>query len=314
MVRGDRGGTPRSEFGVVAEFTGERAVLAVRGAVDASGAPVLGAFIDASIASGYPSVVVDLAATAGDDMVDAALRLVVALARATVGGADGVSVSLSRNGRLSTVAASDQTILEMDADQYATGEGPCVDASVRGHWFHGHALDDESRWPAFIPMAGRLGINAILSTPLLASERPVGALNIYSRTAEAFAPRDQELASVFATEASLILTGAGAGDAGGQLATRLGAALRIRQIIAQAQGVVMERERISADAAYGLLRDFSQGSNQPLADRAEDVVASTQHPRSGPAAVRDRVPGTRRTDPGGQQASDTVGQPRVDDG
>ena len=153
--------------------------------------------------------------------------------------------------------------------------------------------------------------------PLLVSERPVGALNIYSRTAEAFAPRDQELASVFATEASLILTGAGAGDAGdagGQLATRLGVALRIRQIIAQAQGVVMERERISADAAYGLLRDFSQGSNQPLADRAEDVVASTQHPRSGPAAVRDRVPGTRRTDPGGQQASDTVGQPRVDDG
>ena len=36
-----------------------------------------------------------------------------------VSGADGVSVSLLRNGVLSTVAASDQTIMAMDADQYA---------------------------------------------------------------------------------------------------------------------------------------------------------------------------------------------------
>lgn len=146
---------------------------------------------------------------ADDDVVDGALRLVVALARATVGGADGVSVSLNRRGQLSTVAASDQTISDMDADQYATGEGPCVDASVEGRWFHVESLGTETRWPAFTPWAQALGINAILSSPLLAEDRPVGALNIYSRTAGAFAPKDQELAAVFATQASIILTDAG---------------------------------------------------------------------------------------------------------
>lgn len=91
-------------------------------------------------------------------------------------GADGVSVSLRRHGHLATVASSDQTILEMDADQYATGEGPCVDASVEGRWFHVESLDNETRWPAFIPRAQKLGINAILSIPLLAGDRPIGAL------------------------------------------------------------------------------------------------------------------------------------------
>ena len=69
------------------------------------------------------------------DVVDGALSLVVELALTSIGDADGVSVSLLRHGVLSTVAASDQTIMAMDADQYATSEGPCVDASVKGHWF-----------------------------------------------------------------------------------------------------------------------------------------------------------------------------------
>jgi anti-sigma B factor antagonist len=99
---------------------------------------------------GSPDAAVQLrqvmAIPADHDVVDGALRLVVSLTRATVEGADGVSVSLQRHGRLHTVAASDQTISEMDADQYATGEGPCVDASVQGHWFHVESLEQEGRW------------------------------------------------------------------------------------------------------------------------------------------------------------------------
>lgn len=210
------------------------------------------------------------------DVVDGALRLVVALARATVSGADGVSLSLRRHGLLATVAASDQTILDMDADQYATGEGPCVDASVEGRWFHVESLDQETRWPSFTPRARELGISSILSSPLLAADRPVGALNIYSRTAVAFGSKEQELASIFATEASLILRDAGVDVSDEQCSGRLREALRSRQIIAQAQGVVMERNGISEEAAYTLLREFSRRSNRPLRDRAADVVGSTR--------------------------------------
>jgi GAF domain-containing protein len=230
------------------------------------------------------------AVPAGHDIVDAALRLVVALAQAAVGGADGVSVSLRRHGQLSTVAASDQTIMAMDTDQYATGEGPCVDASVHGRWFHAESLHNESRWPAFTPKALGLGINSILSSPLVVRDRPIGALNIYSRTPAAFAAADQRLASVFATEVSTVLAGAGADVTADQLAERLEHALVARQIIALAQGVLMERGNLDADSAYTALRRCSVKTGRPLRERAEDVVASTRSPLD-PSTTRENYCG-----------------------
>ncbi|MGO9964394.1 MAG: anti-sigma factor antagonist [Acidimicrobiales bacterium] len=218
---------------------------------------------------------------ADTDVVDGTLRLVVTLARATVGGADGASVSLWRNGHLATVAASDKTIVDMDASQYATGEGPCVDASVKGRRFHAESLGIETRWPTFTPRAQALGINAIMSSPLLTEDRPVGALNIYSRTAMAFASKDQELASLFAAEVSHILACAGVDVTDEQLSRRRNEALAIRRLIAQAEGVIMEREGVGADDAYSLLCDYSRTSNRPFREGAEDVVASTQRFRRG---------------------------------
>jgi len=164
----------------------------------------------------------------------------------------------------------------MDVHQYATGEGPCVDASVQGRWFHAQDLGTETRWPAFTPRAQTLGINAILSSPLIARDQPVGALNIYSRTAVAFAPKDQELAAAFASEASTILTVAGLDVSDDELAVRLQQAQRARQTIALAQGAIMEREGIDEDEAYTRLREFSERSWRPLRERAEDVVAGTR--------------------------------------
>lgn len=228
-----------------------------------------------------------------DDVVDGALRLVVALASATIGGADGVSVSLHRHGRLRTVAASDQTILEMDADQYATGEGPCVDASVEGRWFHVESLERETRWPEFIPKAHELGINSILSSPLMSGERPVGALNIYSRTAGVFELREQELAAIFATEASVILRDTGADVSDDEVADRLSKALGTRQLIAQAQGVVMDREGISDEDAYVFIRNISKRTNRTLRDVAADISGSTlgSSRQAVGATVKQRIDG-----------------------
>jgi len=227
---------------------------------------------------------------ASNDLVDSTLRLVVELARATVGGADGVSVSLRRHGRLSTVASSDQTVLDMDAQQYNTGEGPCVDASVKGHWYHAESLQSEERWPEFTPRAQALGINAILSTPLLALKRPVGALNIYSRTPSAFAARDQKLASKFAAEVSTILAETGVDVSDGERSERFHRALRSREVIAQAQGVIMEREGVDEREAYKVLRVYSQRTGRSLQSRAEEITASTLsgQPESGPG--QDHVP------------------------
>jgi len=217
-----------------------------------------------------------------DDLIDATLRLVVELARSTVGGADGVSVSLLRHGQLATVAASDQTILDMDADQYATGEGPCVDASMKGHWFHAESLATETRWPSFIPQARDLGINAILSSPLKAFDQPVGALNIYSRTASTFDVKAQVTAAAFAQKASVILSDARAGVSDSQMGIRFQEALRSREIIALAKGVIMEREGMDEEQAFAALLRLSLYNGVALRRRAEEIVLSARRPALGP--------------------------------
>jgi anti-anti-sigma factor len=215
------------------------------------------------------------------DVVDGALRLLVDLTLARVDGADGVSVSLMRHGQLSTVAASDQTILDMDANQYSTGEGPCIDASVKGRWFYAESLATEGRWPAFTPQAIGLGIKSILSSPLHSLAAPIGALNIYSRTDSAFDVDAEATATVFANRASVILSDAGTGVSDGRLAAQFQEALRSRQVIALAQGVIMEQEGVDQTSAFEALLRLSLHSGMPLRSQAETVVLAARHPTLG---------------------------------
>ncbi len=84
---------------------------------------------------------------------------------------------------------------------------------------------------------------------------------------------------MFATEASLVLTSAGVDVTDEQLSSRRNEALATRRLIAQAEGVIMEREGVEADGAYSMLCNYSRTSNRPFRKWAEDVVASTQRSR-----------------------------------
>jgi len=110
----------------------------------------------------------------------------------------------------------------------------------------------------------------------------VGSINIYSRTVSAFEPEDQRLASVFAHEASAILTGSGMDLTDEERSARFRDALLTREVIAQAQGVLMERDGVTEDAAYTALRVHSQRTGQPLHRRAQDISASTRRTPTRP--------------------------------
>lgn len=211
-----------------------------------------------------------------NEVVDGALDLVTELALATVAGADGVSVSLRRRGTISTVASSNETIERMDRHQYETGQGPCLAAAAEGSWYHVESLSEERRWPAFTPLALDQGIASILSSPLIASGQPVGALNIYSNVEGAFGPNEQEVAGRLAEQASRIL--AGARVAGADTSSRADALLS-REVIAQARGVLMARHHISAEAAAARLHQSARAGGITVKQFASDVTAST-----GPAS------------------------------
>ena len=223
------------------------------------------------------------------DVLDAALKLVVTMAQAVVSGADGVSITLPRQGQLGTVAASNDVVLEMDHDQYDTGQGPCLDAATEGERFFIDELNAEVRWPAFVPRAQARGIKSILSTPLVSAGTPVGALNVYSRTAGAFAVHEKQWTDQFAAEASLVVAAAHLGESVPPLQEQVNQALLSRESIALAQGVVMQRDGVAAEAAHRTLRNHSRRTGTPLRLVAEELVAGHRHattPASGDTSPR----------------------------
>jgi AmiR/NasT family two-component response regulator len=58
-------------------------------------------------------------------------------------------------------------------------------------------------------------------------------------------------------------------------------ALASREMIGQAQGILMERERISAEQAFDVLRRASQHLNLKLRDVAQRLVDTGERPTTG---------------------------------
>lgn len=219
-------------------------------------------------------------AKSSTDVVDAALRLVTALAEATVANADGVSVTLERHGQLMTVAASNDKVWTMDRHQYETGQGPCLEAKAQDRWFYIESLAGETRWPTFVPLALEQGIHSILASPLKTRDRAQGSLNIYSAIAQAFGQREQQLAALFADQASKILTAAAPDSTDDDTDRRFAAALASRQIVHQAQGILMARDGVAANDAIGVLVRAARAEDVTIVAYATELVASL-HPDPG---------------------------------
>jgi anti-anti-sigma factor len=206
-----------------------------------------------------PAVLAEIATDGVDGLLVAALMLLVVVAQATVERADGASVSLAVGKQLQTVAASNEIIAGMDADQYSVGEGPCVSAATLGTGFHIVSVASETRWPTFTPLAAERGINSVISTPLSIEGRPVGALNIYSRSAGAFDLAQAQLASLLARQASTLISAHAPGQTViAELSRAIEGALAERRSASLAQGILMEHYGLSADAALEVVRNLSR--------------------------------------------------------
>ena len=174
-----------------------------------------------------------------------------------------------------TVAATDDAVLTMDRHQYETGDGPCLDdAKAERRWFYAESLADETRWPTFGPLALEQGIHSILSSPLLTHERPQGALNIYSSTEKAFGTPTNKNSPRSSPPECPILTTADEVRTDEQSNQRFAEALATRQVIHQAQGVIMARDRLSANEAIRSLISDARSHNSTVLSRAVDIIGS----------------------------------------
>jgi AmiR/NasT family two-component response regulator len=99
-------------------------------------------------------------------------------------------------------------------------------------------------------------------------------LNIYSESIGAFAASDLVLVQLFASEAALILSSSLSSASAIVLTRRVQEALVARRVIAQAEGVIIEREGIAAEEAFTIIREISITSGRTLRDEADVIVRS----------------------------------------
>lgn len=96
---------------------------------------------------------------------------------------------------------------------------------------------------------------------------------------------DRAKGMIFATLAGLALGGAQLLEAKDRRTDNLHQALATRELIGQAQGILMERERVTSEQAFEILRRASQHLKIKLREVAQELVDTGQRPstESAPA-------------------------------
>ncbi len=199
------------------------------------------------------------------------LSSVVELSVATLEGCDCAGLFLLDGDVVTTPVHTDPVVASIDALQHRTGEGPCLDAVTHRLIFYADDLDRDLRWLHFAPLAIKAGIRSVLALPL-SCDSQMGALNLYSGIPAAFGVDERAKAAILVSLASLALSVAHSHEDEERRAADLHAALGSRVTIGQAMGILMEREKITSDAAFFVLRRASQHLNIKLREVARTLI------------------------------------------
>lgn len=200
------------------------------------------------------------------------LRTICGIAAEGVPGAEGASITTFPEGRPGAVAI-DEWSQRFDELQYTEHEGPCLDAFRTGNAFRVRDMAEDTRWPSYLPKAVTYGARSMLSVPLAAEGKVVGALNMYAREPDAFDSEAMSMAVIVAAHAGLACQVAAAIFGQRELAEQLREAMQSRAVIEQAKGILMVTRRCSADEAFESLVRLSQNANRKLRDVAAALVA-----------------------------------------
>jgi GAF domain-containing protein len=214
--------------------------------------------------------------------VDSTLEQVVTVAVHTIEGCDFAGLFLLEEGVIVTPVHTDQLVELIDTLQRDSGEGPCLDAIAQRIMVYGEDLETDERWPNFGPDAAGQGIRSVLALPLTTHDT-IGAVNLYARYPGAFGVVDRAKAVILASLASVAVNAAHSLEDEERRIENLHSALSSREVIGQAQGILMERERISANQAFDVLRRASQYLNIKLREVAQTLVDTGERPETGPS-------------------------------
>lgn len=206
-----------------------------------------------------------------------ALRRVVEVAVGEVPGSDFGGISVLTRTSIESRGVSHPDVELIDQVQYTSGEGPCVTAALaQVPIVVSNDIGTDPRWPVFGPAAADLGVGSIISFKLFDITGTIGALNLYATKPQAFRSEAEEVGSLLAAHAGVVMTAS-------HKQAHLAVALESRDVIGQAKGILMERYKLDDRKAFDILIAVSQSTHRKLREIADQLRTTGELPELGSA-------------------------------
>ncbi|MEV7661974.1 GAF and ANTAR domain-containing protein [Paenarthrobacter sp. NPDC089316] len=182
------------------------------------------------------------------------------------------SVTVLRERKPVTVCASDPETAVMDEAQYASRQGPCLEAIASGQIVEVVDFRTEQRWPRYTKSMANSPMRSVLAVPIALQSSGGAALNCYSTDPgpipELAKTTLQEFTSVAARAVSLSVRLQTQAEKSADLA----AALESRTAIDLASGVIMAQTGCNHKEAVAILIKASSNRNVKLRDVALSIL------------------------------------------
>lgn len=220
--------------------------------------------------------------------VDTALARLCHGVTDAIADADAAGVTeITRRGPR-TAGATDLVVTRIDDVQYASGEGPCLQAATTRHIVRVTGAQARSRYPRFWAGQAESGMRSFLSAPLTVDDTHVGVLNLYSRGEHGFDRLDEAALRIYVIAAESTL------HAATRVATLQGTvdgyvkAMQTRAAIEQCKGISQVLLGVSEEKAFDLLRWRSQNTNVPVRHLCEQLLRDVAEQQWTDEAAKDR--------------------------
>jgi GAF domain-containing protein len=204
-----------------------------------------------------------------EELLERALGLAIDI----VPGCEQAGISLLQDRVVETPASVGDLAERCDKLQEQLGDGPCVTALLEADIIRIDDVLNDERWPEFSAGAAKAGLRSMLACRLATQRDKLGALNMYSTEPDAFTAESEAMAIGYAAHVSLALSAL-------DREANLRRAMKSRELIGQAMGILMERHRVTASQAFDVMVHASQRTNVKLRSIAEELVRTGSLPSS----------------------------------
>lgn len=186
-----------------------------------------------------------------------------------------------QKGNLALVASSSQESRLLELFVLQSNEGPCLDCVRTGRAVtSGNLEDDRDRWPLFVQAADMAGFHSIAAMPLRLRDQTIGGLTLFMDVPREIPLADRRLAQALADVATIGILQQRSLHRSHAMSEQLQTALTSRIVIEQAKGILSERNNLTMDAAFDVMRRHARDHNLKLTEVARAVVIDGLDPTS----------------------------------